>query len=67
LRDAYDREFAALVDALPLPSHTDRKALRLLLLGALNWSRFWFHPQGAETPASLARKFVQLLKEKQDA
>jgi len=34
-----------------------------MLLGALNWSRFWFAAGGRETPRSLARKFVQLLQE----
>ena len=38
-----------------------------MLLGALNWSRFWFDPEGSETPKSLARKFIALLKEPQNA
>lgn len=66
LRDTYEREFAELVGALPLPADADRKSLRLMLLGALNWSRFWFDPAGRETPRGLARKFVKLLKEAQD-
>ena len=66
LRDAYEKEFAALIGALPLPGGADRKALRLMLLGALNWSRFWFDAAGRETPRSLARKFVDFLKEAQD-
>lgn len=67
LRAGYERLFRELVAALPLPAGTDRRALRLMLLGALNWSRFWFDPQGRDTPRSLARKFVRLLKEKQHA
>lgn len=68
LRARYERVFRELVAALPLAPRTDRKMLRLALLGALNWSRFWFDPAGRETPQSLARKFVQLLKkEPQDA
>ncbi len=65
LRDAYEKELAALIGALPLAAGADRKALRLMLLGALNWSRFWFDPAGRETPRSLARKFVAFLKEAQ--
>lgn len=65
LRDSYEREFELLVAALPLPASTDRKSLRLMLLGALNWARFWFDPDGRDTPRSLARKFVNLLKDKQ--
>jgi AcrR family transcriptional regulator len=67
LRDAYEREFGQRIDALPLPVGTDRRSLRLMLLGALNWSRFWFDPAGRDTPRSLARKFVKLLKEAQHA
>jgi len=67
LRSQYESQFRELVAALPLPPHTDRRVLRLMLLGALNWSRFWFDPAGRETPKGLARKFVKLLKERQDA
>ncbi len=65
LRDQYEEQFATLVSALPLTRGADRKTLRLMLIGALNWSRFWFAPQGRETPRSLARKFVGFLKEAQ--
>jgi TetR/AcrR family transcriptional regulator, cholesterol catabolism regulator len=65
LRDGYEREFAHLIEALPLVPGAERKAMRLMLLGALNWARFWFQPSGPESPRSLARKFVKLLKEAQ--
>ena len=65
LRDEYEDQLAALIAALPLASGADRKTLRLMLIGALNWSRFWFVPDGRETPRSLARKFVGFLKEAQ--
>ncbi|HEU4351601.1 MAG TPA: TetR/AcrR family transcriptional regulator [Burkholderiales bacterium] len=67
LRRQYERVFRELVGALPLAARAERKVLRLMLLGALNWSRFWFDPEGSETPKSLARKFVTLLKESQNA
>jgi AcrR family transcriptional regulator len=67
LRADYERQFRELVAALPLPPDTDRRTLRLMLLGALNWSRFWFREGGRETPAGLARRFVKLLKEAQHA
>lgn len=63
LRANYEALFRELVAALPLPAETDRRALRLMLLGALNWSRFWFDAQGRETPRSLARRFVRFLRE----
>ncbi len=65
LRAGYEQRFRELVAALPLPPDTDRKVLRLMLLGALNWARFWFDEGGRETPKSLGRKFVRLLKEAQ--
>ncbi len=67
LRAEYEGAFRELVAALPLPADADRKSLRLMLLGALNWSRFWFNPAGRDTPRSVARKFVNLLKEAQHA
>lgn len=65
LRDEYEKQFATLVGALPLADGVDRKALRLMLIGALNWSRFWFTSPGRDTPRSLARKFVGFLREAQ--
>lgn len=65
VRAEHEKVFKELVAGLPLPADTDRRALRLMLLGALNWSRLWFDPAGRETPKSVARKFVKLLKEAQ--
>jgi len=62
LRDEYERLFAELVQSLPLARTTDRRSLRLMLLGALNWSQTWYRP-GRETPRTLARRFVALLRE----
>lgn len=67
LRADYERPFRELVGALPLPPQTDRAVLRLMLLGALNWSCFWFAESGRDSPRALARKFVQLLRETQHA
>ncbi|GAB4173928.1 MAG: TetR/AcrR family transcriptional regulator [Rhodocyclaceae bacterium] len=62
LRDSYDALFAGLVRALPLPPRTDRRALRMLLLGALNWTQTWYRP-GRSSPRRIARQFVRLLAE----
>lgn len=67
LRAGYEEHFRDLIGALPLPPGTDRKTLRLMLMGALNWARVWFDPAGRETPQALARRFVTFLKEAQDA
>ena len=65
-RCRYEARWQALVRALPLPPRTDRGALRLMLLGALNWSRFWYQPSGADSPRVLARKFITFLRETQN-
>jgi TetR/AcrR family transcriptional regulator, cholesterol catabolism regulator len=61
LRDGYEAIFEALIGALPLARGTDRRSLRLMLLGALNWSPIWYR-RGQERPAVLARRFVNLLQ-----
>ncbi len=62
LRDDYERLFVELVQALPLARGTDRRSLRLMLLGALNWSQTWYHP-GGDSPRAIARRFVGLLRD----
>jgi len=66
LRDQYEALFAALVKDLPLSRGTDRRALRLMLMGALNGSQTWYQPQGRLTPRAIARKFVALLRHAQE-
>jgi AcrR family transcriptional regulator len=61
LRDEYEALIARLVQDLPLPRGTDRRTLRLMLLGALNWSQTWYRP-GRDSPRTLARRFVALLQ-----
>ncbi len=61
LRDEYEALFAKLVQDLPLPRGTDRRTLRLMLLGALNWSQTWYR-SGRDSPKTLARRFVLLLQ-----
>ena len=61
LRDGYERLLVELVDALPLARTIDRRSLRLLLLGALNWSQTWYRP-GRDDPRAIARNFVTLLR-----
>lgn len=67
LRAGYEDIFRELVAVLPLPAGSDRRTLRLMLMGALNWARVWFDPTGRQTPRSLAARFVSFLKEAQDA
>jgi AcrR family transcriptional regulator len=61
LRDEYEALLAKLVQELPLPRGTDRRTLRLMLLGALNWSQTWYR-SGRDSPRTIARRFVALLQ-----
>ena len=61
LRDDYERLFAEALQKLPLAPRTDRRALRLMLLGALNWSQTWYR-SGHDAPEVIARQFVGLLR-----
>jgi AcrR family transcriptional regulator len=62
LRGGYEKQFRELVAALPLPAGADRKTLRLMLLGALNWTQTWYRP-GKLNPRRIARQYVALLRE----
>ncbi|MHA1538232.1 MAG: TetR/AcrR family transcriptional regulator [Alphaproteobacteria bacterium] len=65
MRDEYEAIFAALLGELALPEGTDPRALRLMLLGAMNWSFTWYR-EGAESPAHIARKFLSMLRRQLD-
>ncbi len=62
LRDEYEQTFAQAIAPLPLPPRTDRRVLKLMLLGALNWSQTWYR-SGKDSPQLLARRFVRLLRD----
>jgi AcrR family transcriptional regulator len=65
LRDEYEALLSALVASLKLPRGTDRRTLRLMLLGSLNWSQTWYQP-GRDSPKTIARRFVALLRQPLD-
>jgi len=65
LRDQYEARFRELIDALALPEPADRRYLRLLLMGGLNWSHVWYHP-GGDTPAIIAHRMIDLLRQRLD-
>jgi AcrR family transcriptional regulator len=60
LRDAHEDRFKTLIADLDLPGSADRQALRLMLLGALNWTQTWYRP-GGDPPAAIARRFLALV------
>jgi len=65
LRDQYEARFRELIDALALPEDADRRYLRLLLMGGLNWSHVWYRP-GGDTPAIIAHRMIDLLRQRLD-
>lgn len=62
LRDDHESMFTDLIAALELPPGTDRDTLRLMLLGAMNWTFTWWHPEEGPVPEALASKFVTNLR-----
>ncbi len=62
LRNSYESRFESLVAELPLPKSVAKRDVRLLLMGALNWTQTWFSETGPLTPADIARRFIRLLK-----
>lgn len=66
LRNRYEALFSGLVADLPLARGTDRATLRLMLIGAMNWSQVWYRPGGRLVPRTIARKFIALLRQGQE-
>jgi len=66
LRNRYEDLFAGLIRELPLARGADRRMLRLMLMGAMNWSQTWYRPGGRFNPRAIARKFVALLRQGQE-
>lgn len=62
LRDDYERLFRELVDALPLAPDVNRATLRHMLLGALNWAKFWYRP-GRMTPGEIAEDMLRIIEQ----
>ncbi len=61
MREAYEQIFRDLVEEIELPTGTDRRHLRLMLLGAMNWSFTWFKGTRTEI-GDLARSIVTNLR-----
>lgn len=63
-RDAYEARFSALVEALPLAPDVDRRLLRLMLLGSLNWSPHWLkRGSKRQSPEEIGRAFVRMIRQ----
>jgi TetR/AcrR family transcriptional regulator, cholesterol catabolism regulator len=66
LRNQYEALFAGLIKDLPLGRQADRRVMRLMLIGAMNWSQTWYRPGGRFNPRAIARKFIALLRQGQE-
>jgi TetR/AcrR family transcriptional regulator, cholesterol catabolism regulator len=61
IRRDYEGKFRRLIDGLPLRPEVDRHYLRLMLIGALNWSHVWYRP-GGDRPEIVAKAFIRALR-----
>ena len=66
LRNSYEDLFSGLIRDLPLSRSTDRRVLRLMLIGAMNSAQTWYRPDGRFNPRAIARKFIALLRQGQE-
>lgn len=60
-RDAFEDQFRALVNALPLPPQIDRSIYRNLLLSLLNEAGNWYRP-GRLSPTDVATQIVRVFR-----
>ncbi len=61
-RRAYEDRFRDLIADLGLPDTIDERLVRLMLMGAVNWSPVWYRTGGAQDPAAIASVFVGILR-----
>jgi len=61
LRDRYESTFRGLIDGLPVDGALSRHQLRMMVMGALNWTPTWYRPNG-DTPAEIATGFLCLIR-----
>jgi AcrR family transcriptional regulator len=61
-RDAYEKMFADIVDALELDVDINARVFRLHVLAALNGTKFWYRP-GGKTPADIGRQLIRMLRQ----
>jgi len=61
LRQDYEARFVTLIDDIPLHADVDRRLLRLMLLGAMNWTHVWFRQDGTSID-DIAHAFTDFLR-----
>ena len=60
-RDRYEHHLIGIIKSLDLAPTVDRRLVRFLLLGALNWTPTWYRPGGG-TPLKIAQAFVRTIR-----
>ena len=61
-REHYERHLICIIKLLDLAPTVDRRLVRLLLLGALNWTPTWYRPDGG-TPRKIAQSYVRTIRQ----
>lgn len=61
-RDEYERIFTRLIEELPLKPDCDRHAFRLSMLGAMNWTVFWFSAGGRLSVDDVGRQIALMVR-----
>src|SRR5258705_10751292 len=61
-RDEYEQIFASLIDELPLRTDCDRHAFRLSILGAMNWTVFWYTAGGRLSVDDVGRQIAPMVR-----
>jgi TetR/AcrR family transcriptional regulator, cholesterol catabolism regulator len=61
-RDEYEKIFASLIDDLPLRADCDRHAFRLSILGAMNWTVFWYTAGGRLSIDDVGRQIALMVR-----
>ena len=57
----YDRLIAAAMDAGEIDPKIDRSALRMLVIGAINWAPEWYRKDGTSSAEEIADLLVRLV------
>jgi hypothetical protein len=61
-RDEYEHIFASLIDDLPLHADCDRHVFRLSILGAMNWTVFWYTAGGRLSVDDVGRQIALMVR-----
>jgi hypothetical protein len=57
----YDRLIVAAMDAGEIDPEIDRSALRMLVIGAINWAPEWYRKDGTSSAEEIADLLVRLV------